>query len=87
MSDELDENDPDAKALKPQVSRKVMIAAVASGALFGLGLALASLVFESHMPRFGLEAQPDAGPSEIPDTVELDAGAPAGDGAESPWLE
>lgn len=87
MSDELDENDPDAKALRPQVSRKVMISAVVAGALFGLGLAGASLVFQSRMPRFGLEAQPDAGPSEIPDTVDLDAGVSAGDDSESPWLE
>ena len=85
MSDELDDDDPDAKALKPQVSRKVMISAVIAGALFGLGLAVASLLFQSHLPRFGLEALPDAGPAEIPETVELDAGAAAG--GESPWLE
>ena len=77
-------DDPDAKKLRPKHSKKVLVSAVVAGAVFGLGLAIASFVFEQYLPRVGLRSLPDAGPTELPDTVDLDAGAQS---AESPWLE
>ena len=81
--DDVDElaGDPEAEALKPRYSKNVLIAAVVVGALFGLALAGASLVFDRYMPRAGA-TPPDAGPPEVPTLVEPDAG-PA---AEAPWL-
>ncbi len=75
--------DPEAKALRPKTSKRVLVSAVIAGALFGLGLAITSLVFDQYVPRIGLRSLPDAGPAEVPDVVDLDAG-PVGAG--SPWL-
>lgn len=84
MADDDDlSNDPEAKALQPKTSKRVLVSAVIAGALFGLGLAVASLVFEQYIPRFGLRALPDAGPVELPDIAAPDAGPP--DEA-APWL-
>ncbi|MCA9608395.1 MAG: hypothetical protein KC619_22455 [Myxococcales bacterium] len=84
MADDDDlSNDPEAKALRPKTSKRVLVSAVIAGAIFGLGLAIASLVFEQYIPRVGLRALPDAGPMELPVTVDLDAG-PTDEAA--PWL-
>ena len=84
MADDEDlSNDPQAKALQPKTSKRVLVSAGIGGALFGLGLAIASFVFEQYLPRFGLRALPDAGPVGLPDIAAPDAGLPE---AASPWL-
>jgi len=83
MTDDNLDGDPDVEALKPKVGKPALIAAVICGALFGLSLAIASYVFEQYMPRTGLGQLPDAGPTEVPDVVGLDAGEVGA----SPWLE
>lgn len=83
MADDDLKNDPEAKALQPKTSKRVLVSSVIAGAVFGLGLAVASFVFEQYIPRFGLRSLPDAGPAELPETVDLDAG-PTDEA--SPWL-
>ncbi len=80
MSDEL-EDDPEARALRPTHSKRTLIGAVVAGVGFGLVLALASFVFEQHIPRFGAPRRPDAGAPTVPD-IGHDAGPRA-----SPWLD
>ncbi|MCB9593923.1 MAG: hypothetical protein H6719_14410 [Sandaracinaceae bacterium] len=84
MSDHELDGDPEAKALQPKTSKRTLVIATFVGGLLGLAMAIASLMFDRYIPRVGLESLPDAGPAEVPDIVDLDAGP--GDDT-SPWLD
>ena len=82
MADDDDlKDDPDAKAIQPLHTKRSLIIATSAGAVFGLLLAGAALVFEQYVPRFRPQ-RPDAGTPSMP-TISLED---AGSNDEAPWL-
>lgn len=78
--DEL-KDDPDAKALRPLATKRVLIVAVAAGVVFGLLLATFGFILEHYHPRFRPN-RPDEGMPAMPQVELEDAGEES-----SPWLQ